>query len=131
MITKPNNLAAAEQLFNYTETDGKKYLGGYIGSDSSKAIYMQAKYNKWIKQLEMLSMIAKHEPQAAYSSFTTGFKHCFTYHTRVISDIDHLLKQIDHIIDTKFLPAITEEIISLPVRLGGIGIPIFSEMSNE
>ena len=57
-----------------------------------------------------------------------------------MSDIDLLLKQIDHIIDTKFLPAITEEqiisppdrkLISLPVRLGGLGIPIFSEMSNE
>ena len=144
LITKPNNLATAEQLFNSTEinitTDGQKYLGGYIGSDSSKAIYMQEKINKWIKQLEMLSMIAKHEPQAAYSSFTAGFKHRFTYHTRVMSDIDHLLKQIDHIIDTKFLPAITEEqvispldrkLISLPVRLGGLGIPIFSEMSNE
>ena len=144
LITKLNNLATAEQLFNSTEinitTDGQKYLGGYIGSDSSKAIYMQEKINKWIKQLEMLSMIAKHEPQAAYSSFTAGFKHRFTYHTRVMSDIDDLLKQIDHIIDTKFLPAITEEqvispldrkLISLPIRLGGLGIPIFSEMSNE
>ena len=70
---------------------------------------MQGKINKWIKQLELLSMIVKHEPQAAYSSFTAGFKHRFTYHTRVMSDIDHLLKQIDHIIDTNFLTAITEE----------------------
>ena len=103
-----------------------------------KIYIMQEKINNWIKQLEMLLMIAKHEPQAAYSSFTAGFKHRFTYHTRVMSDIDQL--QIDHIIYTNILPAITEEqvispldrkLTSLPVRLGGLGIPIFSEMSNE
>ena len=52
LITKPNNLATAEQLFNSTEinitTDGQKYLGGYIGSDSSKAIYIYARKNQQV-----------------------------------------------------------------------------------
>ena len=48
-----------------------------------------------------------------------------------------LLRPIDEIIDKKFLPAITEQnaisestrkLMSLPVRLGGLGIPIFSEI---
>ena len=48
-----------------------------------------------------------------------------------------MLEQLDHIINTKFLPAVTEghqlstherELLSLPVRLGGMGIPILSKI---
>ena len=52
LVTKRNNLAAAEQLFNSTQmkitTDGKKYLGGYIGSHSSKGIYIYARKNQQV-----------------------------------------------------------------------------------
>ena len=76
------------------------------------------------------------EPQAAYAAFTSGFKHKLTYFIRTIPNLSELLKPIDEIINTQFIPAITERqaisnddrtLLSLPVRLGGLGIPIFSD----
>ena len=59
-----------------------------------------------------------------------------TYFLRTIPNLSELLKPIDDIINEKFLPSITEHqyisesdrrLLSLPVKLGGLGIPIFSE----
>ena len=56
---------------------------------------------------------------------------------RTIPNMADLLRPIDEIVNKKFLPAITEQsaisestrkLLSLPVKLGGLGIPIFSEI---
>ena len=53
--------------------------------------------------------------------------------------MDILLKQVDDVILTELIPAITGginvnhnemKLISLPVKYGGLGIPLFSEISN-
>ena len=86
-----------------------------------------------------LSTIARTEPQAAYAAFTAGFKHKLTYFLRTIPNIADLVERVDNILDSKFIPAITEnqtitervrKLLSLPVRLGGLGLPIFSESCN-
>ena len=116
--------------------EGRKYYGGYVGTgDGSRNCFMELCEN-WCWQLEELSKIARTEPQAAYSAFTAGFKHKLTYFLRTIPNVAELLKPIDEVIDNKFIPAITEhqnvsdsdrKLLSLPVKLGGLGIPIFSE----
>jgi hypothetical protein len=59
----------------------------------------------------------------------SGFRHRFTYHIRTIPDIQHQLQQIDNIINTELLPALTAgRNLSLQTRLGGLGIPILSDM---
>ena len=56
-----------------------------------------------------------------------------------IPNIQEQLTQLDHIITTEFIPAITNGIIcsanlrklmALPPKLGGLGIPIFAEMAT-
>ena len=88
----------------------------------------------------MLSEIAKFQPQAAYTAFVSGFRHRFAYHICTIPDIQTEMQQIDSLIDTKLLPALLEngsfsrhdrQLLSLPTRLGGIGIPIFAEFCAE
>ena len=50
------------------------------------------------------------------------------------------LKPLDDFIDTKFIPAITEghicspterSLITLPTKLGGLGIPILAELASQ
>ena len=93
---------------------------------------------EWVEELETMSKIAKSEPQAAYSAFTAGFRHKITYFIRTIPNVAEIIKPLDDVIDNKFIPAITEghtcskmerDLFALPVRLGGMGIPIFSELS--
>ena len=87
-----------------------------------------------------LCEIAKLEPQAAYSCFVSDFKHKLNYIMRTIPDISHLLKPIDDIILTKFIPAITDgikinkkerKLLSLHAKYDGLAIPIFARISDN
>ena len=84
-------------------------------------------------ELQHLSIIAKSQPQAAYSAFINGYRHKFTYYVRTIPNIAHLLKPIKDIITSGLLPQILgfevlldREIFALPTRPGGLGIPILT-----
>ena len=88
----------------------------------------------------MLSKIARSEPQAAYTAFVSSFIHKLTYHIRTMPNIykQHLSK-LDDIVDNVFIPAITEGrvcstderlLLSLPVKKGGLAIPIFSNVAE-
>ena len=74
-------------------------------------------------------MIAKTEPQAAYFCFITAFKHKPSYIMRTIPDISDQLNQLDELITSEFIPAITggihcsdveRKLLSLPSKLGGL-----------
>ena len=85
----------------------------------------------------MLCKSARFELQAAYSCFVTGFKHKPTFYMRTIPNISSHLKRLDVVI-TEFIPAITggincsqieRKLMSLPPKLGGMGIPVFFQHS--
>ena len=59
---------------------------------------------------------------------------------RTIPDISHLLKPIDDVILTKFIPAVTEgiktnqtetKLLFLPAKYAGLAILIFAEISGD
>ena len=59
---------------------------------------------------------------------------------RTIPDISDHLNQLNKAITSEFIPAITggihcskikRKLLSLPSKLGGLGIPIFTEISNQ
>ena len=140
LIVKENEIERAKEIFHETglniTTHGQKYLGGFLGTEEAINEYVNELVDDWVSQLDVLVQIAKSEPQAAYTGFTSGFKHKMTYYIRTIPNIASNLKVFDDKINTDFIPAITEghqctprerSLLSLPVRLGGMGIPIFSE----
>ena len=64
-------------------------------------------------------------------TFIHGLSHRWTYLVRTIPDVSDLLKPLEDVIRQEFLPALTgrnafndeeRELLSLPVRLGGLGI---------
>ena len=57
--------------------------------------------SQWISEMELLSHIAKVEPQAAYCCFTTGFKHNVTYLMRTTPNINEVLRRLDDAINDK------------------------------
>ena len=137
LIVKPNLVDEAKRIFNGTNinvtTEGRKYLGGFIGTDEGKSIYSHKRIEEWIEQLSSLSEIAKIEPHAAYTAFITGFVNKMSYHIRVLPNIDHLLSKLDQIIGTKFIPAITDGhictteerlLLSLPIKRGGLSLSL-------
>ena len=76
----------------------------------------------------------------AYTAFTQVVRHRYTYFMRTIPGISDLLKPLENVIRLKLIPAITEgrlcsdddrTLLSLPVRLGGMGIIIPTQISDE
>ena len=123
-------------IINIT-TEGRKYLGGYIGSEDGWDEYADELVNSWCGQLMVLSKIAKTEPQAAYAAFVSGFKHKLTYYIRTMPNIKQHLTRLDAVVDNVFIPVITDGhlcttdeqlLLSLPVKKGGLTLPIFSTM---
>ena len=110
-----------------------------MGTLSFEKEYVNELVTQWISEIELLSQIAKIEPQAAYCCFTTGFKHRITYLMCTRSGIDEELRRLDDVISNKLIPSFTENklcgnderhLLLLPTKLGGMGIPIFSEISQ-
>ena len=81
-------------------TTGMRHLGAVIGSITYKEEYMNEKINIWLQELQMLTNIAKSEPQAAFSCFIAGYKHKFTYFMRTVPNISSLMKKIVDLITT-------------------------------
>ena len=86
---------------------------------------------EWTEQIHHLSTFASSQPHAAYAAFTHGLAGRWTYLLRTVQDISPLLRPLDDAIHQQFLPALTgrppcspeeRELLSLPVRLGGLGI---------
>ena len=84
--------------------------------------------------------IACCEPQTAYPGFIKGFKHKPIYFIMTIPNIKNQLKQLDDIIRTEFITAITgrvncsnieRRLMSLPPRFGDLGIQVFSESAQK
>ena len=86
-----------------------------------------------------LSEIAQSQPHAAYAAYIHGEQHRYTYFMRTICDISENLKPIDKVVEEKFLPALfgrdiseeERELLSLPVKEGGLGIQGISENASR
>ena len=112
LVVKPIKEEKARQIFRDTNikvtTEGRSYLGGYIGNESGQSKYAEESVSSWCDQLTVLSKIARSEPQAAYAAFVSSFIHKLTYHIRTMPNIKQHLSKLDDIVDNVFIPAITE-----------------------
>jgi hypothetical protein len=105
-----------------------------VGSDKFRDEYCNKKVTKWCEELAKLCNIAKSAPQVAYSAYIHSFQHKFTYFFRTIPGFEKYVKPLDDLITYCFLPtlfgsALTDterELVSLPTRMGGMGINILS-----
>ena len=147
LIVKEELLEEANQVFagagvNIT-SQGKKHLGAVIGHPEYKHEFVEKLVNEWTQQIKSLAEIAAFEPQAAYTAFTSCIRHKYTFYLRTIPNISELLQPLEDAIRSKLIPALTEGrnvtdderlLLSLPARLGGMGIisPMrMSDMENE
>ena len=137
LIVKQEYYEQAMTIFADTEieitTEGSKHLGACIGNAEFKKEYVEKKVEKWRKEIQVLSKIARTHPHTAYSAFTKGVQHKYTYVMRTIPVISDLLEPLEREIRSSLIPAFlngyicndTErELLSLPPKFGGLGISI-------
>ena len=109
---------------------GERHLGAVIGSQEHRDEYVKKKVSKWVKDIEQLAKIATEEPQNAYAAFTKAICMRWSVVQRTIPDTKDYFVPLEETIREKLIPAIlgrkvtdTErKLISLPVRMGGLGI---------
>ena len=143
LIVKPEFEAEAREIFadsglNIT-TEGRRHLGAVLGSEGFRESYVNKCVHEWVDELNILSDIAKTEPHSAYSAYTISFKSKYNYVMRTIPNISNLLAPLDNAID-KFISVLLQgrefnnvqrSLFALPVKLGGLGLPIPSKMSDD
>ena len=118
-------------------TEGQRHLGGVIGTTKYQERYIKDLVDDWCKMMETLTLFAKSQPHAAYSAYTHGVQHKFTFFLRTIRGMEDFVEPVDNIITNKFIPTLfgcqisplERRIFSLPVRNGGLGIPVLSELA--
>ena len=142
IVKDPEKVNECKQIFAGTiniTVEGKRHLGAVIGSEEFKDIYINEKINKWVSNIQKLSEIAQSQPHAAYAAYIHGEQHKYNYFTRTIANISDNLQPLDDVINNTFIPALfgdeisdnERDIISLPVKLGGLGIRKVGNNSNH
>ena len=121
-------------------SEGRPYLGAAIGTSTFVEKHVSSKVNEWSSSVNTLSDIAKSQPQAAFSALTHGLLNKWTYLSRVLPNIGHLLLPLDDALRTKLLPTVTGrpahndlecDLFALPARQGGLGIRVPSKAAER
>ena len=112
-------------------TEGKRYLGGALGSVHFMEECVKHKVDEWRVKVEKLAEVAGSQPQAAYAAFVLGTKNKWNYVCRTVANCGHLLQPVEDAIQQKLIPTITgrppcsrEEraLLALPTKLGGLSL---------
>ena len=134
ILKDPRDIEEVRQLFGVEgikiTVEGQRHIGASIGSDDFKREYVSKKVENWVNDVENLTVIAKDEPQAAFSAFNIALSRRWSFIQRTISGISELFQPLEDVIREKFIPAIVGKHISdierrmfaLPYRHGGLGI---------
>ena len=92
MIVKEEHLPAADITFQDSGVaitkEGRRYLGGAIGTRTFVETYAKEKILTWSQEVLRLSSIANSQPHAAHSAFTHGLVNKWTFLLRTIPDAD-------------------------------------------
>ena len=116
------------------------HLEAAIGTESYINSYVKQKVEQWSVELERLALVATTQPHSAFAAFTHGFTSKWTHLARTIPNISHFLQPLEDIISTRLIPALSgrqapnnleRNLLSLPARLGGIGLTNPTEVSTS
>ncbi|KAL7543292.1 hypothetical protein ACHAXR_013157 [Thalassiosira sp. AJA248-18] len=106
---EPVAKAAFEQhglTINYTR--GRRYLGGFIGSEATKALWLNEMVEKWVTAVQTLAQIARRFPQTVYCGFTFCLQNEWQYVQRVVADTAPFFAPLERAIRNDFIPALLD-----------------------
>ena len=87
LVVKESHLEFAKTIFSdsgvHITTDGRIYLGSFIGSYDMKYSFVQTKVKSCITGLGELTLVINTQPHAAFCGFTHGILNCQILTTHV------------------------------------------------
>jgi hypothetical protein len=140
VLGDPDLADKAQRMFEGTgikvAKGGSRDLGAALGSDEFVSHFLKGKCDDWVAMVERLAEFARTQPHAAHSAFTRSLKHKWTFTQRTMPGAEEFLQPLEDAIREKFLPSMfgpdgnwmeispqLRDLIALPARLGGLGIP--------
>ena len=102
-------------------------------------IYFDIEIESWKEDITGLSEIAANEPQLSYAAFVFGTSKRWNFVCRTTPDISEHLHHLEYHIKETFIPSIIgkmfvpdyiRDIISLPAKMGGLGILDCTKTAN-
>jgi hypothetical protein len=128
----PSALEPLEE-FNFQQSDGHRYVGGFVGSGEAEAVWVDPQVQQWIEGVHSLAKAARRYPQTAYAGLSWSLQAEWQYLQRVTPDLSPAFAPLEEAIATVFLPALLDTtieevaklrpILALPTHKGGLGIP--------
>ena len=144
LVVKEEFKSQAEAAFADTAVkimcEGRPHLGAPLGSADYIHKYVSEKVLQWSQELTLLSAIATTQPHAAFAAYSHGLYSKWSYLTRTVPEIGQQPKQLDVIVRQQLVPNLTSRpppsdlemnLLSLPARLGGIGVTLPSTNSSD
>ena len=134
LVVKPPHLEEASRIFESTGVtitdDGHRFLGAAIGTSGFVDGYLSQKAESWRKEVLTLAEIADSQPQAAFSAFTHGLKHRWSFLCRVMERAASALGTLEEAIASRLIPSlcgrsvgtVERKLLSFPCRNGGLGL---------
>ena len=116
--------------FGVSIVEGFRVLGGFVGSKREGDIWVSSKVDTWVQSLNILSEVAKKQPQTAYVAVSKSLQNEWSYLQRIHPDCDELFNPLHTALINNFIPflignPITEiefKIFDKPKRVAGLGI---------
>ena len=144
LVVKESHLEFAKTIFSdsgvHITTDGRIYLGSFIGSYDMKYSFVQTKVKSCIAGLGELTLVINTQPHAAFCGFTHGIVNNWRYMFRITGQIENSIQPLKDAIRHKFVPAVTGRlriseneriVVSLPAGMGGLNICIPKELAKD
>ena len=112
--------------------EGRRSLGAALGTHSYTEEFVSKQVQKWTEEVKRLATIAESQPHAANATLTHGLFGRWSYLSRTVSNITDVLQPLEDAICHHLIPALTgrigitdmeRDLLALPTRLGGLGIP--------
>ena len=141
LIVHPDRFDEAKRGFEQKGlkiVTGKRYLGGFIGDETSMKEFFHEK--KWQAKIQLLSAAANFCPHESFSVFTKSGQAEWTFLMRVLLGCDEFLEPLEDSIENQFISTITNiynvrnpqrSLFSLSAKNAGLGIPNPMLKANE
>ena len=143
LITKKNMTEEAKRVFHNTGVQiglSARVLASVIGDASALNMYCEDKVQKYSKMTEKLRKFARSNPHPVYSCLTKGVQSKLSFMTRTAPEFHLKLDGVENDISEKLIPTLTGrdapndtqmELLSLPLRMGGLNIQMPSDYSEN
>ena len=112
LVVKPEFVESAKSIFSCTDIQitisGARHLGAVIGSMEFCESYVANKVKTWIEEICVLAEIALTQPHAIYSASIHCAMSRWSFVSRTIPDIQHLLQPLEDAIHQLLILALTD-----------------------